>query len=396
MKKCVTIMMALLLACAAVSASAQTAVVRTEKGKLNLRSRPDADAVVLAYVPNGSVVTLVEAAEDGWYRVAYRGKTGYVISDYLALEDGAVYTDHAAFAFVRERPDDDAALKAVLTYVDPITVLSTDGDWSYVSCQNSDGETVIGYLRTEAIAQGRTEPADAADVVESDTEARLTDDQRLYEWPDSAAESPVTLPQDAVVVILRAEGDWSYVVADAYSGYVRSSALEPTGNRGAAQRDGDTDDQASQDPATVTGATHPSADDSASAKASDASPVGKTDSPAETPPVGKADSPAETPSVGKTDKPQSTPAAEEPKDTINEAKARGIADAALRRKYPAFAGATFSSVSCRYVTEDAAFATPYYQFDYYENGSPIYSAMVNAQTREVLYLFGSLSGEGNG
>ncbi|MBE5775936.1 MAG: hypothetical protein E7326_00335 [Clostridiales bacterium] len=86
---------------------------------------------------------------------------------------------------------------------------------------------------------------------------------------------------------------------------------------------------------------------------------------------------------------------------MGESAARQKADAALENAYPEFDIAGIDWVRCKYYGLDEEDGTswdkPYYQFDYFiEDGDSPYCAVVHAYTGEILYLFGSLPGEGNG
>jgi hypothetical protein len=58
----------------------------------NLRETPDAQARVIMVVPEGATVTVVESTEprDGYYRVDYFGRTGWVYGGHMALSVGTV------------------------------------------------------------------------------------------------------------------------------------------------------------------------------------------------------------------------------------------------------------------------------------------------------------------
>ena len=58
------------------------AIVNTENGTLNLRSKPSKTAIVLARIPKGETVDVLEAS-NGWARVSYKGSKGYVAAEYL-------------------------------------------------------------------------------------------------------------------------------------------------------------------------------------------------------------------------------------------------------------------------------------------------------------------------
>ncbi len=56
--------------------------VRTGGGKLNLRSRPEAGAYVIANIPDGARVT-VYGEYNGWYVVRYGNQTGYAAAQFI-------------------------------------------------------------------------------------------------------------------------------------------------------------------------------------------------------------------------------------------------------------------------------------------------------------------------
>ena len=67
-----------------------TAVVTA--GSLRLRSAASTASATLVQAPKGSTVTVEEDAGNGWYRVTYGGKTGYMSGEWLtvSLTDGTV------------------------------------------------------------------------------------------------------------------------------------------------------------------------------------------------------------------------------------------------------------------------------------------------------------------
>ncbi len=58
------------------------AVVETVSGPLNLRGAPSSSGQILAAIPGGSVVDVLNAY-NGWYVVRYDGMLGYVLGEYL-------------------------------------------------------------------------------------------------------------------------------------------------------------------------------------------------------------------------------------------------------------------------------------------------------------------------
>ena len=58
--------------------------VTTQGSRLNIRSRPSLDAQVLAQIPNGERVTVIEQVGN-WYVIEYNGIIGFVSADYITL-----------------------------------------------------------------------------------------------------------------------------------------------------------------------------------------------------------------------------------------------------------------------------------------------------------------------
>lgn len=62
----------------------RTGTVRTQGGRLNIRSAPSTESAILGQIPNGTEVT-VTGQDGNWYVVQYNGITGYVFGQYLEL-----------------------------------------------------------------------------------------------------------------------------------------------------------------------------------------------------------------------------------------------------------------------------------------------------------------------
>ena len=59
-------------------------VVDVEWGNLNVRSRPNTSAPILAQAPDGAPITIINTA-NGWHLVNYNGTIGYVNSQYVTV-----------------------------------------------------------------------------------------------------------------------------------------------------------------------------------------------------------------------------------------------------------------------------------------------------------------------
>ena len=81
--------------------------IETESGSLNIRKKADGESEVVGRVPNGAVVETQEITSL-WSRIAFKGKTGYVKTEYLRLpyelEGEDIFADDG-YVFLRSFPD---------------------------------------------------------------------------------------------------------------------------------------------------------------------------------------------------------------------------------------------------------------------------------------------------
>ena len=67
----------------------QTATIRAPSGStVNLRKHQDKGSALVDRMPIGATVT-VEYQGDEWSQVRYKGKTGYVMTEFLKLDDAS-------------------------------------------------------------------------------------------------------------------------------------------------------------------------------------------------------------------------------------------------------------------------------------------------------------------
>ncbi len=60
------------------------AVVDTVSGPLNMRELPAKNAMIVEKIPKGEVVEVIEKTDLEWWRVRYKGETGYAAEEYLS------------------------------------------------------------------------------------------------------------------------------------------------------------------------------------------------------------------------------------------------------------------------------------------------------------------------
>ncbi|MDD6058164.1 MAG: SH3 domain-containing protein, partial [Clostridiales bacterium] len=138
---------------------------------VNVRSEPNTESEILGKLYHNSAATVLEATEDGWYRIKSGNVEGYVKSEYVVVGDEelarAVGTRYATVTtttlFVRSEPSIEARILTMLPEGDDLEVLdeSLDG-WALVSTVEGDGYVSKDYVEfsTEYItAESREEEA---------------------------------------------------------------------------------------------------------------------------------------------------------------------------------------------------------------------------------------------
>ncbi|MBR1606165.1 MAG: SH3 domain-containing protein [Clostridia bacterium] len=131
-----------------VQQGAQTAIVTTEKGSLNLRSAARSGAKVLRTIPQGATVTVLEQSGK-WARVTFGAETGYVKLEFLTMQEQS-FTSGArrliADAKLYAAPDINASVSADLRAGEYVLALARSGDWCQAEYDGIRGFVPWGCL----------------------------------------------------------------------------------------------------------------------------------------------------------------------------------------------------------------------------------------------------------
>ncbi len=108
------------------SSSSLVAQVTTQRGPLNMRSLPQADATILRYIPNGSLVTVINQGDVFW-EIQYENLQGYAMREFLTLVDSDTDTEITAQTDDSENlassdTTDEASIAQVTTEVGPLNL----------------------------------------------------------------------------------------------------------------------------------------------------------------------------------------------------------------------------------------------------------------------------------
>ena len=70
----------------------ESGVVATASGPLNLRARSNTSSTILAKLPKGTTLPILDVLDNGWLKVLYGKSVGYVSADYFLPREGADIT----------------------------------------------------------------------------------------------------------------------------------------------------------------------------------------------------------------------------------------------------------------------------------------------------------------
>ncbi len=129
---------------------------------LNVRTEPNKDGVIIGCLEKNEEVSVTgQCNETGWYRVEFKGKTGYASNKYLTNENPLKDTEVELVKItmyatmnvnVRNKPNTSGKVLGVLQTNESITTLgeAVDG-WQKVLYKEKEAYVSAKYLSTEAI-----------------------------------------------------------------------------------------------------------------------------------------------------------------------------------------------------------------------------------------------------
>lgn len=123
--------------------------------ELRLREQPGTDANVLDTLAAGTKVVVLEDAADGWYKISWQGKTGYVSANYLEvsttagadLGSGKVTTEGSSLN-VRSGPGTDYGRVASLPRNAVVKITGIENGWFRIERGATTGYVSSDYITT--------------------------------------------------------------------------------------------------------------------------------------------------------------------------------------------------------------------------------------------------------
>ena len=202
---------------------------------LNLRSEPDMSGTVLSCLPRGTVV-LVTGQENGWYKIWYRGESGYMSKDYLSFETtaqssfGTGVVD-GSYVNVRSGPGTGYSSLGQVNDGAELPVTGVSGAWLRVSYKDADAYIHSAYLAVSYITGGSSAPtASPAPQTEEQTTGVITGNGVcLRSGPGTGYAILGAYNAGTKMTITGSSGDWYAVSCNGVKGYVYKQYLSQSG-----------------------------------------------------------------------------------------------------------------------------------------------------------------------
>jgi cell wall-associated NlpC family hydrolase len=127
------------------------AVGATTGSALRLRETPSTSASIITTLDKGVAVAILDDTGDGWLKIAYNGKTGYVSSDFMLIDQDNIFQSYgrinADSVNVRAAASTDSETVASLSNGSIVTVTGLVDGWYSVTCQYG----TEGYIRSDFV-----------------------------------------------------------------------------------------------------------------------------------------------------------------------------------------------------------------------------------------------------
>ena len=226
---------------------------------LNMRSEPSTSSSVVTCLPRGTVVVLT-GKSDGWYKVAYKGNTGYMSSEYLSvsssadasLGDGTVTGN---LVNIRSGPSTSNSVIGSRNKGDTLSVTGVSDNWYKVSLNGS-----TGYIRSDYLSLGSdsgTSPSSDGSSGSSSASGTGTINAsyvRMRSGPSTSHSILGTYNSGTKMTVNGDDGDWYKVSYNGMDGYVYKTYLT-VGNSSGSSADSSVSDM-SETSATVISPVH--------------------------------------------------------------------------------------------------------------------------------------------
>ena len=192
-----------------VAALADSALVVTPKGPLNLRKSPTTDSNRIASIPNGETIEVLDVDGD-WAKATYNGKTGFVMTKFLRIESQlagkTVYPDDYGLVMLRKEPSASAVAVVPVDNISGMPVEAIENGWVSMKL---DDETTLYAPSASFVQQTADAPKSVTWMAEGGETAR---DVTMQVDGGSSVSLPkgtpltVTMPYNGNCLVITEEG----------------------------------------------------------------------------------------------------------------------------------------------------------------------------------------------
>lgn len=202
---------------------------------LRMRSQPNTTSSIVTVLYEGTKVELLSAEENGWYKVSYNGKVGYMSAEWLnvvvtastgstgtqnppaqsssntpapAKESNVGMVVGAGLLNVRSGPDTGSSRIGFLKDGDVVTIADKVGDWYKISILG-----IYGYVSAKYISVG-DQPVEIKDglIINGPLNVRT--------GPGTGYDRISSLKTGTVVKVVGSSNGWYHITVNGITGYV--------------------------------------------------------------------------------------------------------------------------------------------------------------------------------
>ncbi|HDR7498594.1 TPA: SH3 domain-containing protein [Bacillus toyonensis] len=206
---------------------------------LRVRSAANTSSPVLGNLKNGEKVTVLGKA-NGWAKISYQGKEGYVSLEFVKLEAGKqeekpaenitngtqeVGTINATSLRVRSAANTSSTILGTLKNGEKVTILGKENGWAKINYQGKEGYVSLEFITIGKDSIDPTNPTNPGKV----TEERAVVNASLLnvrKGPSTGAAAVGHLKNGETVTIIGKENGWAKIRFNGGEGYVSLQFLK--------------------------------------------------------------------------------------------------------------------------------------------------------------------------
>ncbi|MDD5985867.1 MAG: SH3 domain-containing protein, partial [Turicibacter sp.] len=186
---------------------------------LNLRDQPGTSGKILTTIPKGKTVTILsEKNANGWYKVSYNGKTGYVsgsyfkVTKYEELEETVIWTGtvNTNESIVYKTADTSATTLTTYHAGQKVEVVKVQGDWVRIKYNDT-----YAWMLKKVVTQGNLPNSTIL------WDGEIGKDTKLYATKSTTSTVLNSLTKGTVVYVIEEDGDWLKIKHHDGYGYVQ-------------------------------------------------------------------------------------------------------------------------------------------------------------------------------